>query len=74
MLSSVLLFSGRVLYGTYALQDERLLGLSPLTDQRLAGAVMMAEQTLALGTFAALLLLAADQAARSETVAAAGPR
>ena len=74
VLSSVLLFSGRVLYGTYALQDERLLGLSPLTDQRLAGAVMMAEQTLALGTFAALLLLAADQAARSETVAAAGPR
>jgi cytochrome c oxidase assembly factor CtaG len=73
VLSSVLLFSGRVLYGTYALQDERLLGLSPLTDQRLAGAVMMAEQALTLGTFAALLLLAAE-AARSDTMAAAGPR
>ncbi len=58
----MLVFSGRVLYEPYALQDERLLGLSPLTDQRLAGAVMMAEQTLALGTFAAFLLLAADQA------------
>jgi cytochrome c oxidase assembly factor CtaG len=74
VLSSVLLFSGRVLYGTYALQDERLLGLSPLTDQRLAGAVMMAEQAITLGTFAALLLLAADEAARSDTMAAAGPR
>jgi putative membrane protein len=73
VLSSVLLFSGRVLYGSYALQDERLLGLSPLTDQRLAGAVMMAEQALVLGTFAAFLLLAAEQDARSETMAAAGP-
>jgi len=74
VLSSVLLFSNRVLYGTYSLQDERLLGLSALTDQRLAGAVMMAEQALTLGTLAAFLLLAADQEARSETMAAAGPR
>ena len=48
MLASVLLFSGRR-STAYALQDERLLGLSPLTDQRLAGAVMMAEQIAALG-------------------------
>jgi hypothetical protein len=34
---------------------------------------MMAEQALTLGTFAALLLLAAE-AARSDTMAAAGPR
>lgn len=74
VLASVLLFSGRALYGSYAFQDERLLGLSPLTDQRLAGAVMMAEQALTLGTFAAFLLLAAEQEARSEPMAAAGRR
>jgi putative membrane protein len=65
VLSSVLAFSGKVLYATYGLQDERLLGLSALTDQRLAGGVMMAEQAITLGTFAAFLLLAADQEARS---------
>jgi cytochrome c oxidase assembly factor CtaG len=66
VLSSVLLFAGRVLYEPYALQDERLLGLSALTDQRLAGAVMMAEQVVAIGTLSMLLLLAADQEARAD--------
>jgi cytochrome c oxidase assembly factor CtaG len=56
VLSDVLIFSFDPLYGPYALQDERLLGLSPLTDQRLAGLVMMLEQALTLGTFAALTL------------------
>jgi len=73
-LASVLLFSGRVLYEPYALQDERLLGLSPLADQRLAGGVMMAEQAIALGTFAAFLLLAADQEARAGATLPARPR
>jgi cytochrome c oxidase assembly factor CtaG len=73
-LSSVLVFSGRVLYEPYALQDERLLGLSPLADQRLAGGVMMAEQAIVLGTFAAFLLLAADQAERSTPTLPVRPR
>jgi cytochrome c oxidase assembly factor CtaG len=74
VLSSVLAFSGRVLYTPYGLQDERLLGLSPLADQRLAGGVMMAEQAITLGTFAAFLLLAADQELRAEPTLPAGPR
>jgi putative membrane protein len=57
VLADVLLFSFDPLYGPYAAQEERLLGLSPLTDQRLAGVVMMAEQALTLGTAVALLLL-----------------
>lgn len=55
-LSDVLIFSFDPLYGPYAAQDERLLGLSPLLDQRLAGLTMMLEQTLTLGTFAAIVL------------------
>ena len=74
VLSSVLLFSGRVLYEPYALQDERLLGLSPLNDQRLAGAVMMAEQLVAIGTLCAFLLLAADQEERGLEPAAGEAR
>jgi cytochrome c oxidase assembly factor CtaG len=58
VLADVLIFSLRPLYGAYAEQPDRLLGLSPLTDQRLAGLVMMGEQLLTLGTFAAVLLLA----------------
>jgi putative membrane protein len=57
-LADVLVFSFDPLYGSYAAQDERLLGLSPLTDQRLAGVVMMVEQLVTLGTCVALLLLA----------------
>ena len=55
-LSNVLIFSFSPLYGAYAAQDERLLGLSALTDQRLAGLVMMVEQTIALGICAVFLL------------------
>jgi cytochrome c oxidase assembly factor CtaG len=55
-LAYVLILSFDPLYGAYATQDERLLGLSPLTDQRLAGLVMMVEQLLTLGTCAAILI------------------
>jgi cytochrome c oxidase assembly factor CtaG len=58
VLADVLIFSLRPLYGAYAAQPERLLGLSPLEDQRIAGLVMMGEQLLTLGTFVGLLLLA----------------
>ena len=58
VLADVLIFAQRPLYGAYAEQPDRLLGLSPLADQRLAGLVMMGEQLLTLGTFVALLLLA----------------
>ena len=49
VLANILVFSFSPLYGAYAAQDERLLGLSPLTDQRLAGLVMMVEQIVMLG-------------------------
>jgi cytochrome c oxidase assembly factor CtaG len=58
VLADVLIFSMRPLYAPYAVQSDRLLGISPLTDQRLAGLVMMGEQLLTLGTFVALLLVA----------------
>jgi cytochrome c oxidase assembly factor CtaG len=58
ILADILIFAMRPLYGSYAEQPERLLGLSPLQDQRLAGVVMMVEQLLTLGTCVALLLLA----------------
>lgn len=61
VLSNVLIFSFSPLYEAYALQDERLLGLSALTDQRLAGLVMMAEQAVVLGLAAAVLLRAYDR-------------
>jgi cytochrome c oxidase assembly factor CtaG len=51
-----LFFADGPAYDVYAVQDERLLGLSPLGDQRLAAVVMFAEQMLTLGTCAALLL------------------
>jgi cytochrome c oxidase assembly factor CtaG len=70
-LADVLIFSFDPLYGAYALQDERLLGLSPLMDQRFAGLVMMVEQTLTLGTCAAILLR--DQHRRAARPAALGP-
>jgi putative membrane protein len=57
ILADVLIFSLRPLYGAYADQPERLLGLSPLGDQRVAGLVMMGEQLLTLGTFVGLLLI-----------------
>jgi putative membrane protein len=58
VLADVLIFAQQPLYGSYAEQPDRLLGLSPLEDQRLAGLVMMVEQLLTLGTCVALLLLA----------------
>lgn len=58
-LSYVLLLSFSPLYGSYADQPERLLGLSPLADQRLAGGVMMLEQALTLGTAVVLLVRSA---------------
>jgi len=58
ILADVLIFAMRPLYGSYAEQPDRVLGLSPLQDQRLAGLVMMGEQLLTLGTFVALLLVA----------------
>jgi putative membrane protein len=61
VLANVLVFSFSPLYGPYALQDERLLGLSALTDQRLAGLVMMVEQVVVLGLAAAILLRAYDR-------------
>jgi putative membrane protein len=51
-----LLFTSRPHYGRYALQPDRLFGLSPLTDQRLAGAAMMVEQLLTLGICVGILL------------------
>lgn len=59
VLADVLIFSFAPLYGPYAVQDERLFGLSALTDQQLAGVVMMVEQLLTLGTATVLLLLPA---------------
>ena len=72
ILADVLVFSFEPLYPAYALQDERLLGLSPLTDQRLAGVAMMAEQLVALGICVALLLRARERTARSRAAPAAG--
>jgi cytochrome c oxidase assembly factor CtaG len=55
-LVDVLLFSSSPQYPRYAVQPDRLFGLSPMTDQRLAGVVMMVEQLLALGICVAFLL------------------
>jgi cytochrome c oxidase assembly factor CtaG len=71
ILADVLVFSFEPLYPAYALQDERLLGLSPLTDQRLAGVAMMVEQLVTLGICVALLLRARERTARRRTAAAA---
>ena len=57
VLSDVLIFSFRPLYGLFAEQPERLFGISPLLDQQLAGVVMMVEQLLVLGLFVILLSL-----------------
>jgi cytochrome c oxidase assembly factor CtaG len=77
VLTTILLFSPEPPYDAYAMQEERLFGISPLTDQRLAGAVMMVEQTLTLGTCAAFLVLAAERVARQSPeppALAPGPR
>lgn len=72
ILADVLIFSFEPFYGAYALQDERLLGLSPLMDQRLAGVVMMIEQLLTLGICVALLLRERERAGRAARAAPAG--
>ena len=73
ILADVLVFSFEPLYPAYALQDERLLGISPLTDQRLAGIAMMAEQLVTLGICVALLLRARERTARRHAAEAAAP-
>jgi putative membrane protein len=50
------LFSSRAVYGSYAAQPHRLLGLSPVTDQHWAGLVMSLDQVVTLGIFLLLLL------------------
>jgi len=57
-----ILFGAKAVYTPYALQDERLLGLTPLADQKLAGIVMTIDQVLTLGTF--FLVLAWPQIRR----------
>jgi putative membrane protein len=77
VLANVLVFSFSPLYEAYALQDERLLGLSALTDQRLAGLVMMVEQVVVLGLAAVVLLRAYDRekaVRRSSTLGLAADR
>lgn len=69
VLSDVLIFSFRPLYGFYVEQPVRLFGLSPLRDQQLAGLVMMVEQLVVLGTFALLLLRARARSARDGRLA-----
>ena len=68
VLADVLIFAMRPLYGSYAEQPDRLLGLTPLEDQRLAGLVMMSEQVLTLGLCAVFLFGAygRERAARGE--------
>lgn len=76
VLADVLVFSFEPIYGAYAAQDERLLGLSPLMDQRLAGVIMMVEQLATLGVCAALLLRARlrETARRADVPTAVGAR
>jgi putative membrane protein len=50
------LLSGSAVYGSYASQPHRLLGLSPVADQHWAGLVMTVEQVLTLGVFLLVLL------------------
>jgi putative membrane protein len=55
VLADTLIIAPDTLYHAYAVQPDRLWGLSPLTDQRLAGAVMMIEQVASLGICMAFL-------------------
>jgi cytochrome c oxidase assembly factor CtaG len=55
VLADVMILTFTPLYGHYAAQSARVMGISPLTDQRLAGFVMMTEQAITLGTFSLLL-------------------
>jgi putative membrane protein len=55
-LADTLILTPHTLYHHYAVQPDRLWGLSSLADQRLAGAVMMLEQLASVGTCLALLV------------------
>jgi cytochrome c oxidase assembly factor CtaG len=67
VLAYAMAFAPSPLYGEYADQPERLLGLSALTDQRLAAVVMMVEQTLTLGAAFVLLFRAHRRSERRHT-------
>jgi putative membrane protein len=55
-LADTLILTPHTLYHHYAVQPDRLWGLSSLADQRLAGAVMMLEQLTSVGICLALLV------------------
>ena len=57
-LADTLILTPHTLYHPYAVQPDRLWGLSSLTDQRLAGAVMMLEQVTSVGICLAFLVRA----------------
>jgi putative membrane protein len=56
VLADTLILTPHTIYHPYAVQPERLWGLSSLADQRLAGAVMMMEQLASVGICMALLV------------------
>jgi putative membrane protein len=58
VLADTLILTPHTIYHPYAVQPDRLWGLSPLTDQRLAGAVMMFEQLVTVGICLAFLVRA----------------
>jgi putative membrane protein len=58
VLADTLILTPHTLYHPYAVQPDRLWGLSSLTDQRLAGAVMMFEQVASVGICLAFLVRA----------------
>jgi putative membrane protein len=58
VLADTLILTPHTIYHPYAVQPERLWGLSSLTDQRLAGAVMMFEQLATIGICLAFLVRA----------------
>ena len=58
MLADTLILTPHTIYHPYAVQPERLFGLSSLTDQRLGGAVMMFEQLASVGICMAFLVRA----------------
>lgn len=58
VLADTLILTPHTIYHPYAVQPERLWGLSSLTDQRLAGAVMMFEQLASVGICMAFLVRA----------------
>jgi putative membrane protein len=72
ILAYVIAFATEPLYGAYAEQAERLLGLSPITDQKLSAVVMMVEQALTLGLAFVILYRQASARRISETAEQVG--